>query len=337
MNKVLCFGELLMRLSPVLNREWIRQAAFPVYIGGAELNAAQALARWGVPVSYFTALPPNYLSQEILDELRSKNIDVSRVNFSGSRIGAYFLPQGADLKNAGVIYDRAHSSFAELLPGTIDWSDVLKDISWLHFSAICPALTESSAIVCKEILQAASGREIVISVDLNYRAKLWQYGKRPVEVMPDLLSYCHVVMGNLWAVETMLGIPSLVATSAGKRKDELVDAAKESMLQIHKRYPQVTSIGYTFRLENSYFGVFQQGTTTVFSKTFALGNIIDKVGSGDCFMAGLIYGLYKRNGAQDIIDFATAAAVGKLYEVGDATQRSAEEVRIQMVENTNAE
>jgi 2-dehydro-3-deoxygluconokinase len=336
MAKVLCFGELLLRMSPVLDREWIHNSSMPVFIGGAELNAAHALAKWNVPVRYFTALPDHYLSREILQELEAKKIDVSKVLFSGNRIGVYYLPQGVDLKNAGVIYDRANSSFAELLPQSINWDEILQDISWLHFSAICPALNANAAIICEEVLKAASAKKITISVDLNYRAKLWQYGKRPIDIMPHLVEYCNVVMGNLWAVETMLGIPSPVRESAGKSTEELVAAAGTSMGEIHKRYPRVTDIAYTFRLEKTYFGVMQHGHEQVISKSRALENIIDKVGSGDCFMAGLIFGLYNRNAPQDIIDFASTAAVSKLSEIGDATRRTEAEIRGLMKENINA-
>jgi len=336
MAKVLCFGELLMRMSPVLGGEWIRSAKMPVYIGGAELNAAHALAKWNIPTSYFTALPNHYLSKEILEALNAKNIDSSPVIFSGNRIGSYYLPQGVDLKNAGVIYDRAHSSFAELKPGTIDWDTILKDISWFHFSAICPAVTADAAAVCKEILAAASSKGITISVDLNYRSKLWQYGKKPVEVMPELLQYCNVVMGNLWAVDEMLGIASPIKESKGKLNDELIAATGQSMFQIHKTYPQVTDMAYTFRLEQTYFGVLQHGAERAISKEHRLGEIVDKVGSGDCFMAGLIYGLYKNNSTQDIIDFASIAAVSKLYEIGDATNRTEKELRALMNENAIA-
>ena len=138
MNKVFCFGELLLRMSPVLDKEWIKNSGMTVYIGGAELNVANALAKWKVPVKYFTALPDNYLSKEILEHLEESNIDTTAINISGNRIGIYFLPQGTDLKHAGVIYDRAHSSFAELKPGMINWDAALEGCSWFHFSAISP-------------------------------------------------------------------------------------------------------------------------------------------------------------------------------------------------------
>jgi 2-dehydro-3-deoxygluconokinase len=333
MEKICCFGELLLRYSPVLGGQWIADAQMPVYIGGAELNAATALATWNLPVKYCTALPDNYLAKEIVQEINSKNIDTTAIQFSGSRIGAYILPQGADLKNAGVIYDRAYSSFAELKPGTIDWDEVLSDCSWFHFSAISPALSEQAAAVCKEAVQAAAANGLVISVDLNYRAKLWQYGKDPKDVMPELVRYCHVVMGNIWAAETLLGLPSAIKESRGASQETMVDAAGQSMLQLHKAYPAITTMAYTFRLEDTYFGVLQHGPEMAVSPVFSLAGTVDKVGSGDCFMGGLLYGLYNEHEPQAIINFAAAAATGKMMEKGDATRQSAASVNERISKN----
>lgn len=327
MDKVFCFGELLLRMSPEPGGKWIRKGLMPVYIAGAELNAATALANWKVPVKYCTALPENYLSGEITEELKSKNIDTSAINISGNRIGVFYLPQGADLKSAGVIYDRAHSSFGELIPGMIKWDDVLKDCSWFHFSAITPALNEKSVAVCKEGLEHASKKGLTISVDLNYRSKLWKYGKMPIDVMPELLKYCHVVMGNLWAAENLLGIISPVKESTGKTKEELTVAAGKSMLQMHKQYPELTTMAYTFRLEKEYWAVLQHGTTRVVSKEFMVSDVVDKAGSGDCFMGGLIYGLRNNHSPEEIINFAASAAAGKLRETGDTTKQTIEQIK----------
>lgn len=330
MNKVFCFGEILLRMSPSLNGKWIHDAMMPVYIGGAELNVAKALARWKVPVKYGTAMPDNYLSKEMMQDLQSKNIDVSAIYLTGNRVGAYYLPQGADLKNAGVIYDRAHSSFAELQPGMINWDKALEGCSWFHFSAISPALNENAALVCKEALKAAAAKGLTISVDLNYRAKLWQYGKQPPEIMPELVSYCHLIMGNIWAAESLLGIQAPIESSAGKSKEELVEAAGKSMLRLHKQYRLAQSFAYTFRLEKDYWGVLQHGPEMAVSKSFLMGEVVDKVGSGDCFMAGLIYGMYQQNKPVEIINYAAAAAVGKLQEVGDATRQTIEQVKARL-------
>ncbi len=327
MRKVFCFGEILLRMSPALGGEWIRNAQMPVYVGGAELNVATALANWIVPVKYCSAMPANYLSEEIVDEINRRNIDASAMQYGGSRIGTYYLPHGVDLKNAGVIYDRAHSSFAELRPGTIDWKDLLRDCGWFHFSAISPALSQQSADLCLEALEAASGMGLTISVDLNYRSKLWKYGSDPVDVMPQLVAKCSVIMGNIWAAESLLGIPSSIPSSEGKTREELIDAAKKSMLQLHHRYPKATTFAYTFRLENEYWGVIQHGAELSVSKEFAITNVIDKVGSGDCFMAGIIYGLKNQFSVEETINYACSAAVGKLQEVGDATNQTVDQVK----------
>lgn len=332
MKKVFSFGELLLRISPEFNRQWIHKSETAIYLGGAELNVVSALSKWNVPAKYFTALPDNDLSKEIITALNEKNIDTSSIIISGNKIGIYYLPQGADLKYSGVIYDRLHSSYSELKPGTINWDEVLKDCNWLHLSAISPALNENIALICKEALQAASSKGLTISIDLNYRAKLWQYGKQPKEVMADLLPYCNVVMGNIWSAEQLLGIECSVKESKGKSKEELIEVAAKSMNELHRLYPNVITIAYTFRLEETYFSLLQHGEERFLSQEIQLHNIIDKAGSGDCFMAGLIYGLSNQLSLQETVNFASTAAAGKLLEKGDATNQT-----IQTVINNSSE
>lgn len=332
---VFCFGELLLRMSPVLNRQWIKDNTMPVYIGGAELNVATALARWGVPAQYSTALPDNYLSKEICEEVQSKKIDTSTVHFSGNRVGVYYLPQGADMKNAGVIYDRAHSSFADLKPGMINWDEVLKDATWFHFSAISPALNENVVAVCEEGIAAASAKGITVSVDLNYRAKLWQYGKKPVEIMPQLAKYCDVIMGNIWAASNLLGIEvDEEIHITGKREDFLQHAQKTSEA-IRQKFPKCKTVANTFRFDHGdggilyYAALYKEGSLHYTPELIA-NKIVDKVGSGDCFMAGLIYGLYHHHPSQRVIDVAARAAFGKLMEKGDATSQDMETITSQL-------
>lgn len=326
MKKIFCFGEILLRMSPALEGKWLKDAMMPVYIGGAELNVASALSGWKQPVRYCTAMPANYLSEEILDELQLKQIDISFIQLLGNRIGSYYLPQGADLKNTGVIYDRQYSSFSELKTGMIDWDEALNNCDWFHFSAISPALNEDIASVCQEALKAASTKGLRISVDLNYRSRLWQYGKQPTSVMPALVQHCDVIMGNLWAVEQLLGIPSPIKNSDGLTKEELADASRQSFQALQKAYPKAKSIGFTFRLESSYWGILHHHHMVAVSRNFEIQKVIDKVGTGDCFMAGLIYGIKNDHPVQVIVDFAAAAAVGKLYEKGDATHQTIEQV-----------
>ena len=332
MSKVLCFGELLLRLSPQLGGEWIRHNNMPVFIGGAELNVARALANWHLPVAYSTALPDHYLSKEIIAFIEEKRIDASKIKLAGNRIGTYYLPQGADLKSAGVIYDRAYSSFWELQPGQMDWDDVLQDVSWLHFSAISPALNETVAAVCLEAAKAASQKGITVSVDLNYRAKLWQYGKQPHEIMPQLVEHCDVVMGNIWAAHTMLGTEVDEHIHENSSREKYLAHARQTSVAIRKRFPQCRAVANTFRFDSGaediqYFTSLYTSEEQYNSATYVCHGVADRSGSGDCYMAGLIYGFVHQRPPQEIVDFATAAAFGKLQEKGDATSQTIESIR----------
>jgi 2-dehydro-3-deoxygluconokinase len=332
-KKVCCFGELLMRLSPNTGDDWMNNT-MPFHIGGAELNVATALAKWNIPVTYVTSLPTNYLSDQLIKYIAQKNIEANNIVFSGNRIGIYYLPIGYDLKNAVAFYDRDNTSFSGLKPGVIDWDKIFSDCSWFHFSAISPALNENVAAVCKEAVEAASAKGITISIDLNYRSKLWQYGKQPVDIITDLVKHCNIIMGNVWAVESLLGIQSSIESSVGKTHQQLIDAASQSMLQLHKQYPQATTFAYTYRLENSYWAIMEHGNEQAVSNEYDVNDTVDKVGSGDCFMAGLIYSLFQNHSTKDIIDFAVAAAVGKLYEAGDATRQTIEDIN-RTIKNIN--
>jgi 2-dehydro-3-deoxygluconokinase len=308
----LCFGELLLRLQPHLHTN---NAA--IYIGGAEANVAASLAAWKSPVQYVSVVPRHSLTDNIIQQLISLGIDCSKMLFSGERIGTYYLPQEKDMKSAGVIYDRKHSAFAQLKPNTINWNELLTGVQWLHWSAITPAIDVHHPAITEELLFAAKQKGITISVDLNYRSKLWQYCKAPSQYMHPLMKYCDVVMGNLWAVESLLSIHSPLSESRGKTKDELIDAAAESMLQVQQHWPQVKTLAYTFRMDETYFGVMQHKKEMAVSKEHTLKNIIDKVGTGDSFMAALIYWLQQSPTPQQIIDVAAAAAVSKFGVKGD--------------------
>ncbi len=332
MKKVLCFGEVLLRMSPLTDGGWIKQNGLPVYIGGAELNVATALACWKVPVQYCTAMPNNYLAKDIDTYIKQQGVDTTPVSWSGSRVGIYYLQQGADLKNAGVIYDRAYSSFYELKPGMINWDEVLRDVSWFHFTAISPALNADIPAVCKEALEAATAKGITISIDLNYRAKLWQYGKKPVNVMPELAQYCDVIMGNIWAANTLLGIPIDKDVEVRHNKQSYIDHSTVTSKAIMKAYPRCKHVAHSFRFDHSngginYYTTLYTNNHLHISKEYTIDKVTDKIGSGDCFMGGLIYGLYNNYTAEDVINFATAAAVGKLNEFGDATHQTVEQVK----------
>ena len=333
LKKVFCFGELLLRMSPQADAGWIKQTSMPTYIGGAELNVSNALIRWGVPVRYCTALPPNFLSKQIIDSLSDKGIDTTAINGSGDRIGIYYMMQGADLKNAGVVYDRSNSSFASLQPGQLDWNEILTDVDWFHFSAITPALSDNIAAVCLEGLKAAAAKNIPVSVDLNYRAKLWKYGKTPQEVMPALVAYCDIIMGNVWAAGLMLGISLNEALVSMNEQPHYLQQAAESSVEIQARYPKCRLVANTYRFSDDindaicYYATLYADGALYHSSTYNSDAVVDKSGSGDCFMAGLIYSLRNGYTHQQTIDFATAAAFSKLFIEGDATNLSVNDIK----------
>ncbi len=329
MKRIFCFGELLLRLSPALNGEWIRRSVMDFHLGGAELNVANALACWKHPVSYCSAIPDHYLSKEILKSLAETGIDPSPILLTGNRIGAYYLPQGADLKNAGVIYDRAHSAFSELKTGMINWSEMLNGMDWFHFSAITPALNEHLARVCEEGLKEAARRKLTISVDLNYRSRLWQYGKDPTEIMPGLVQYCGLVMGNIWSARRLLGI-GLEEGGDHMPKEFYIMQAKKTAALIMEKFPACKGVANTFRFDQNegikYYACLAHDQQQNISKEWFIPKAIDRVGTGDCFMAGLIYGMNHFKDDQQILDFATAAAVGKFAETGDFTRQTISDI-----------
>ena len=337
MTKVLCFGELLLRLSPSAEGDWLQNNAMPAFVGGAEANVATALALWEQPSGYCTALPDNFLSKQLTGYLQQKNIDTTAIHYSGSRVGIYYLQQGTDVKNAGVIFDRANSSFAQLQPGMIDWDKALEGIGWFHFSAIAASLSQSAADVCEEALKAASAKGITLSLDLNYRNKLWQYGKQPVEIIPQLAQYCDLIMGNIWAANMMLNAPLNETLIQQDNKASYLQHALQTSQYIKQMFPKVSAVANTFRFDKGdqlqYYTAFYQNDKLYSSAEYAAANVVDKVGSGDCFMAGLIYGSVNNYAPQQTVDFATAAAFNKLFIKGDTSNQSVAAVKATIKNN----
>lgn len=327
MPKVVSFGEFLLRFSPSAN--WIGDRSMPVFIGGAELNVATALASWGVKVDYVSALPDNGLTAQIRHYLSDRRVG-DALHISGDRIGLYYLQQGSDLKHASVIYDRAHSSFSQLKPGMINWQQVLEGADWFHFSAITPGLHEGMAAVCLEALETATRKGIRISVDLNYRSKLWKYGRRPEEIMEPLMEYCQVVMGNIWSAHTLLGLPVDEQIHDKKSDGAYLDHATVTTRALMERYPRCEWMASTFRFDEGqgirYFASLNSAGEQFVSPMYRVSAVKDRSGSGDCFMAGLIHGMLLQRPAEKVVGFAAAAAVGKLQEYGDATSQTIESI-----------
>ncbi|AKD03728.1 sugar kinase [Pontibacter korlensis] len=331
MGKVLSFGELLLRICPDEGGQWLNENRLPFYVGGAEANVATALALWEVPSSYMTALPDNFLAEQLVTYLKGRNVGTESIVYQEGRLGLYYLPKGKDLKNAGVIYDRSGSAYANLQPGTINWDEAFEGVSWLHFSAICPAINQAVADVCEEALKVAKQKNIFVSLDLNYRAKLWKYGKDPVEVMPALAERCDLIMGNIWAAHMMLGIKLDEELISERDKESLVQHAQLTSEEITKRFPNCQVVANTFRFDYAeegirYYTTLYANEELTVSQEYVAEKILDKVGSGDCFMAGLIYGLYNGHSPSQTLEFATAAAFSKLFIPSDATTATVAEV-----------
>lgn len=334
MQQILCFGELLLRLSP--EPGWPAQGSLQSYVGGAELNVAMALAGWGQPASLGTALPAGPLSQLLTTYLRQCQVATDKIITKNGRIGTYYLTPGQDLKSAGVVYDRAQSSFSLLSPGDLDNEACLQGVTHLHLTAISPALSQQAADTCLALVEAAHARQIPISLDLNYRAKLWQYGKAPIDIMPAIATKARFIMGNIWAAGQMLGIEPEKGADQTMDPEALAAFAKTSAKKLIAAYPQCQQVGYTFRFNTPgndqgvrYFGTlydFNNDQLYASAQRDYTG-IIDRAGSGDCFMAGLLYGHYHHLSPQQTVDFATAAATGKFYEQGDHTRQSLEAVQ----------
>lgn len=323
-GQILTFGELLLRFSPDVDADWLRANNCPVFVGGAEANVATALGLWGKDVAYVSVLPDNLLTTQLLQYLNSKNIATDHVLRQGERMGIFYLPIGSDMKNNATIYDRKYSSFYALQVGEYDWDKAFEGVSWFHLSTLTPALNGTLARVCVEALQKAKEKNIVTSIDLNFRPQLWKYGTTPKDVVPGLVQYCDIVMGNIWAFEKMLGI-ELPNPLLGSGKDEpYLSQAADSSEKIISLFPQVKYVANTFRFDQGqsgirYFATLYHQKELFVSKVFHSEQIIDKVGSGDCFMAGLIDGIYDEKMPQQVIDFATAAAFNKLFIKGDTT------------------
>ncbi|MFD2554009.1 sugar kinase [Sphingobacterium tabacisoli] len=329
-GKILNFGEILLRICPDLSQDWVGAGALPFFVGGAELNVASALATWGLPSAYLSAMPQNDITLGILEHLKGRKVDLDHMLLQGNRLGLYYLPKGKDVKHAGVIYDRADSAFANLSRSDMDWPSIFKGVSWFHFSAICPAISQEMADICLDAVKEAKRQNIFVSLDLNYRSKLWKYGKQPIEVMPDLAVYSDLIMGNVWAAQQMLGtslVPELKEVKESYARGVLEEQAKKTSLELVSRFEKCKFVANTFRFDYLEKGI--QYFTTLFgeeqlliSEEYRAEEILDKVGSGDCFMAGLIYGLYQEIGMRDTLEFATAAAFDKLFIASDATESS---------------
>lgn len=294
-----------------------------IYPGGSEANVAVSLAQMGSTSKFFTAVPKDHsLASEVLGQIESYGVDTSLCKESGKRIGSYILLSANGLTKGEVIYDRAYSSFSELTLKDLDFNSIFQGCDWFHWTALTPALNQQMATLMKELLKEASNRGLKISVDLNYRSKLWQYGKAPHEVMPELLAYCDVIMGNIWAANTFLQTGVKDDLNRDTPQEVLVDEAVRISDEIFESMPKCQHIAHTFRFmdnpkHNLLYGTYHTRGAHEVSKTRETNELIDRIGSGDAFMAGLIHAIRQDYTPKEIIEYATGSGFAKLFEEGD--------------------
>ena len=332
MKKVVTFGEIMLRLAPQGFLRFSQANNFDVVYGGGESNVAVSLANYGIPVDFVTRLPKNDIGECAMMELRKRGVGVDKMVYGGDRLGIYFLETGAVSRGSKVVYDRAHSAMAEIEPGMINWQDVFKDVSWFHWTGITPAISQGAADACLEAVKVASQMGITISTDLNYRAKLWNYGVGPEAIMTQLTSYCDVILGNEEDAEKHFGIKpeGLDVTTQGH--DVKAEAFLSVCEQMMKKFPKAKKVITTLRgsisaSHNTWAGVLYDGKTLYQSPQYQITDIVDRVGGGDAFMGGLIYGLltYPEDD-QNALNFAVAASCLKHTIKGDANLVTVSEV-----------
>ncbi|WP_372947210.1 PfkB family carbohydrate kinase [Mariniphaga sp.] len=329
-KKVVTFGEIMLRLATPGYLRFSQSNELTATFGGGEANVAVSLANYGIPVDYVTRLPKNDIGRACMMDLRKHGVGTDNIVWGGERLGIYFLETGAVSRGSKVVYDRAHSAVSEIEPGMIDWDAVFEGATWFHWTGITPAISQNAAEVCLEAIKKANELGVTVSCDLNYRKNLWKYGKSAGEVMPDLVAGTDIILGNEEDAEKVLGIkPEGVDVTGG----HVEGAAYESVSkQIMERFPECKKVITTLRgsvnaNHNSWSGVLWDGKKLYEAPTYQITHIVDRVGGGDSFMGGLIYGLLTYEGNdQKALNFAVAASCLKHTVYGDFNQVTVDEV-----------
>ena len=334
-KKIVTFWEIMLRLATPGYLRFGQANELTATFGGGEANVAVSLANYGMDTDYITRLPNNDIARACLQDLRGRGVGTDHVLFGGERMGIYFLETGAVARASKVIYDRSHSSIAEIQPGMVDWETILDGAGWFHWTGITPAISQGAADVCREAIQTANRLGVTVSCDLNYRKNLWKYGKSAAEVMPELVEGCDLILGNEEDADKVFGIkPEGFDVTATQGK---VNAAEfESVCrQLMARFPRAKKVVITLRgainaNHNTWGGVLFDGNKLYQSPRYDITHIVDRVGGGDSFMGGFIYGLLTYADDQQALDFAAAASCLKHTIYGDYNQVSVQEVETLM-------
>ena len=317
--KYLTFGEIMLRLRAPGHERFFQSNMMEATFGGGEANVAVSLANYGEDVGYLTVLPANAMGDECVKELRKFGVDTSRILRGPGRMGIYFLEAGANQLPSRVVYDREYSAIAMAKPGDIDWDKAFSGVEWFHITGITPAISETAMELSLESVKEAKKRGITVSCDLNYRKNLWKYGKKASEVMGELARYVDVAIANEEDVQKSLGITVDVDVESGELSREKY---RELGNKVLAAYPNMKMIAITLREShsadwNGWAACLNDREHFYVSKKYEIRDIIDRVGGGDSFAGGLIYGLNRYESPQEALEFAVAASCLKHSIIGD--------------------
>ena len=304
------FGEIMLRLKAPGQERFFQSPLLEATFGGGEANVAVGLARLGLDVAYVTALPANPVGEACIAELRKFGVDTSKIARQGDRLGVYFLEPGANQRPSVVVYDRSHSSISEAKVGDFDWDSIFSGAAWFHISGITPAISASAAELSLEAVKKAKQKGVTISCDLNFRSKLWKYGKNAPEVMGELVKFVDIAVGNEEDCQKSLGIKVDVDVTSGKLDAEKYESLTAKVLA---EYTNLKKIAITMRESysadhNGWSAVLNNGKQFLTSRKYDITDIVDRVGGGDAFAAGLVFGLSSYSDDKQALEFAVAAS-----------------------------
>ena len=326
---VVTFGEIMMRLAPPGFERFLQSPQFVATFGGGEANVAVALAGFGVPARYVTVLPPNHpVADAVIAQLRGFSVDTSRIVRAKGRMGVYYVEAGANQRPSKVVYDRDYAAIALAQPGAIDWAAAFEGARWFHVTGITPAISQGAADLALEAAAKARQLGLTVSCDLNYRKNLWRYGKSAPEVMRELVKLADVGIANEEDCQKALGIQAEVDVESGALD---VSAYRGLAERVLKEFPNLKIMAITLResksaSHNGWSACLHDGNHFLVSRYYDITHIVDRVGGGDCFAGGLIYGLLRLSSHQDALEFAVAASCLKHSIPGDFARLNADEV-----------
>lgn len=327
--RVVTFGEIMLRLQPPDYERVKVTRVFEALYAGGEANVAVSLANYSVPAVYVTRLPDNDLGDGCLAYLRQYGVITEHILRGGDRLGIYFLEKGAAQRGSKVIYDRAHSSFATLQPGMLDWENIFSGADWFHWTGITPAVSESAAATCREGILKARELGLTISCDLNYRKNLWKWGQPAGTVMADLVQHCDLLIANEEDAEKVFAIKAKGADVTGGR----VEGGQYQQVaeKLVARFPRIKTVAFTLRgsisaSHNTWSGMLWRAGEIHTAPVYDIDYIVDRVGGGDAFGGGLIFALRQGRPLAEALGFAVAASCLKHSIPGDFNAVTVDEV-----------